>query len=66
MLTVSRVHKQGFARSTMAVMPSDDLATRIRTASRSCPDAVSGQVFRSPAQAFADLARSCAELGIEE
>ena len=55
-----------FARSTMAVMPSDDLATRIRTASRSCPEAVSGQVFRSPAQAFADLARSCAELGIEE
>ena len=50
----------------MAVMPSDDLATRIRTASRSCPEAVSGQVFRSPAQAFADLARSCAELGIEE
>ena len=50
----------------MAVMPSDDLATRIRTVSRSCPDAVSGQVFRSPAQAFADLARSCAELGIEE
>src|SRR6202000_2880995 len=50
----------------MAVMPSDDLATRIRTASRSCPDAVSGQVFRSPAEAFADLARSCAELGIGE
>ena len=50
----------------MAVMPSDDLATRIRTASRSCPDAVSGQAFRSPAQALADLARSCAELGIEE
>ena len=50
----------------MAVMPSDDLAARIRTASRSCPDAVSGQVFRSPAQAFADLARSCAELGIDE
>jgi threonine aldolase len=50
----------------MAVMPSDDLATRIRTAARSCPDAVSGTVFRSPAQAFADLARSCAELGIEE
>ncbi len=50
----------------MAVMPSDDLATRIRTASRSCPDAVSGPVVRSPAQAFADLARSCAELGLEE
>lgn len=50
----------------MAVMPSDDLATRIRTASRSCLVAVSGQVFRAPAQAFADLARSCTELGIEE
>jgi threonine aldolase len=54
------------ALSIMALMPSDDLATRIRTASRSCPEAVSGQVFRSPAEAFADLARSCAELGIEE
>jgi hypothetical protein len=50
----------------MMVVPSDDLATRIRTASRSCPDAVSGQAFRSPAQAFADLARSCADLDIEE
>src|SRR6202012_1887653 len=50
----------------MPVMSADDLATRIRTASRSCPDAVSGPVFRSPAQAFADLARSCAELGIDE
>jgi len=50
----------------MAVMLSDDLATRIRAASSSCPDAVSGQVFRSPAQTFTDLARSCAELGIEE
>jgi hypothetical protein len=47
----------------MAVMPSEDLATRIRAASRACPGAVSGQVFRSPAQAFTDLARSCAELG---
>jgi threonine aldolase len=47
-------------------MPSDDLATRILTASRACPDAVSGPAFRSPGQAFADLARSCAELGIEE
>jgi threonine aldolase len=49
----------------MTVMPSDDLAARIRAASRSCPAAVSGQVFRSPAEAFADLARSCAELGID-
>src|ERR1700744_564390 len=50
----------------MAGMPSEDLATRIRTASRSCPRAVSGPVFRSPGQAFTDLARWCAELGIEE
>jgi threonine aldolase len=50
----------------MAVMSSDDLAARIRAASRSCPDAVSGQVFRSPAEVFADLARSCDELGLEE
>src|SRR3984957_14764233 len=52
--------------ATRAVMPSDDLAARIRAASRSCPDAVSGQVFRPPAEVLADLARSCAELGIEE
>ena len=50
----------------MAVMPSDDLETRIRSAARSCPDAVSGRASRSPAEAFADLAQSCAELGIEE
>ena len=47
-------------------MSSDDLAKRVRAASRSCADAVSGQVFRSPAEVFADLARSCDELGIEE
>jgi threonine aldolase len=50
----------------MATMPSDDLATRILAASRSCTAAVSGHVFRSPAQAFEDLARACHELGIEE
>jgi threonine aldolase len=50
----------------MAVMSSDDLATRIRAASRSCPKAVSGPVFRSPSQAFEDLARACAELGVDE
>jgi threonine aldolase len=50
---------------TMAGMPSEDLIKRIRSAARDCPAAVSGQVFRSPAQAFADLARACAELGIE-
>ncbi|HXC81921.1 MAG TPA: beta-eliminating lyase-related protein [Trebonia sp.] len=47
-------------------MPSDDLATRIRAASRYCTAAVSGHAFRSPAQAFQDLARACDELGIEE
>lgn len=50
----------------MTVMSSDDLATRIRAASRSCPQAVSGPVFRSPSQAFEDLARACAELGVDE
>jgi threonine aldolase len=50
----------------MSVMSSDELATRLRAASRSCPQAVSGPVFRSPAQAFEDLAGACAELGIDE
>jgi threonine aldolase len=50
----------------MAAVPSDDLATRILAASRSCTAAVSGHAFRSPAQAFEDLARACDELGIEE
>jgi threonine aldolase len=47
-------------------MPTDELATRIRTASRSCSAAVSGHVFRPPAEVFEDLARACAELGIED
>ena len=51
---------------SMATMPSEDLAARILVASRSCTAAVSGQVFRSPTQAFEDLARACHELGIEE
>ena len=51
---------------SMATMPSDDLAARILVASRSCTASVSGQVFRSPAQAFQDLARACDELGIED
>lgn len=50
----------------MATMPPDDLAARILAASRSCPAAVSGHAFRSPAQVFEDLARACDELGIEE
>jgi hypothetical protein len=41
-------------------------AARILAASRSCTAAVSGHAFRSPAQAFEDLARACEELGIEE
>jgi threonine aldolase len=47
-------------------MPSDDLAKRIRTATEACPVTLYGRAFRSPAQAFGDLARACAELGIEE
>jgi len=47
-------------------MPTDDLATRVRTASRSCTVAVSGHPFRSPAQVFGELSRACEELGIEE
>jgi threonine aldolase len=50
----------------MASMPPDDLAARIRAASRSCTAAVSGPAFRSPAQVFDDLARACDELGIED
>ena len=50
----------------MTDMPSDELATRIRDASRSCSAAVSGHVFRSPAQVFGDIARACTELGIED
>jgi threonine aldolase len=50
----------------MTTMPSDDLTARILVASRSCTAALSGHAFRSPAQTFEDLARACAELGIEE
>src|SRR5215472_16666288 len=47
-------------------MSSDDLATRVRAASRACAAAVTGPGFRSPSQAFEELARACGELGIEE
>jgi threonine aldolase len=47
-------------------MPSEDLVTRIRAASRDCTAVAFGHVFRSPAQVFEDLARACDELGIEE
>jgi hypothetical protein len=51
---------------SMATMGSDDLATRVRAASRAVAVAVSGRGFRSPAQAFDELARACDELGIDE
>ena len=50
----------------MATMASEDLATRVRATSRACAVAVSGHGFRSPAQAFEELARACGELGIDE
>jgi threonine aldolase len=50
----------------MTTVASDDLADRVRAASRSCTVTVSGPAFRSPAQALAELARACDELGIEE
>jgi threonine aldolase len=50
----------------MATMSSEDLVKRIRAASRDCTATASGHAFRSPAQAFEDLARACGELGIEE
>jgi threonine aldolase len=50
----------------MATVPSNDLATRVITASRSCPASVSGHSYRSPAQVFTELARACDELGIDE
>jgi len=49
----------------MASMPSEDLVLRVHAASRDCTAAVSGHSSRSPAQAFEDLARACAELGID-
>jgi threonine aldolase len=49
-----------------SVASDDDLLTRIRLASRSCAAAVSGHVYRPPAQVFAELATACDELGIDE
>lgn len=49
-----------------SVASDDDLLTRIRLASRSCTAAVSGHVYRPPAQVFAELAAACDELGIDE
>jgi threonine aldolase len=50
----------------MATMSSGDLASRIRAAAGACTATVSWRAHRSPAQAFADLARICDELGIED
>jgi threonine aldolase len=47
-------------------MSSSELAVSILAASRSCAAAVSGHAFQAPARAFAELARACDELGIEE
>lgn len=50
----------------MAIVSSNDLATRVLNASRCCAAAVSGHTYRSPAQVFAELARACDELAIDE
>jgi threonine aldolase len=47
-------------------MVVDDFAKRISAASRTCSVAISRHVYRSPGQVFADLARACDELGIDE
>jgi threonine aldolase len=50
----------------MAIMSSEDLAKRVRAAASARTAAVSSRAHRSPAQVFADLARICDELGIED
>jgi threonine aldolase len=50
----------------MASVTSNDIATRVMTASSACLASVFGHASGSPAQVFADLARACDELGIEE
>jgi threonine aldolase len=45
---------------------SEELVRRLRAAARECDAAVSGQASASPAAVFADLARACDELGIDE
>jgi threonine aldolase len=47
-------------------MSSEDLARRVRAATRACEATISGHLHRPPARVFADLARICDELGIEE
>jgi threonine aldolase len=47
-------------------MVADDLSKRISAASRTCEIAISRHAYRSPKQAFADLAQACDELGIDE
>ncbi len=47
-------------------MVADDFAKRVSAASRACPLAISRRAYRSPGTAFAELARACDELGIQE
>jgi threonine aldolase len=44
----------------------EDLADRVRSASRACTRTVSGRRHQSPAEFFGGLAAACRELGIEE
>jgi threonine aldolase len=50
----------------MATMSSEDLARRVRAAATARAATISGHAHRSPAQVFADLARACDELGIDD
>jgi threonine aldolase len=56
----------GTGALSMAGMAGNDLAKRVQDASQAYAARVSGPAFRSPAQAFADLSRACAELGIDD
>jgi threonine aldolase len=47
-------------------MGADDFAKRVSAASRTCSVAISRRAYRSPGEAFTDLARACDELGIQE
>ena len=44
----------------------EDLADRVRVASRGCTQTVSGRRHQSPAEAFEGLAVACRDLGIDE
>jgi len=49
-----------------STVASDELLTRVRTAARGCDTAVTGHPASTPATTFAELARACEELGIDE